>query len=106
MPDKPGSLTECNCSICRRLSGLWAYYRRDEVRVACAPGALSAYVWGDRCIEFYHCTTCGCTTHYESVEKLPDSRVAVNVRGAEPADIEGIPIRRFDGAATWKYIDG
>ena len=66
---------------------------------------MSAYTWGDRTIEFYHCTQCGCLTHYESVEKSPDSRVGVNAR-MMPADfVSALPIKRFDGAKTWKYIE-
>ena len=31
--------------------------------------------------------------------------MAVNCRLAEPEDIAGIPVRRFDGADTWQYLD-
>ena len=65
---------------------------------------MSAYVWGDRTIEFYHCKQCGCTTHYESVEKHADSRVGVNARMLPPDIIAKVTIKKFDGADTWKYI--
>jgi len=65
----------------------------------------TAYLWDDKVIEFYHCNTCGCLTHYESVEKLEGSRIAVNARMMSPDDIAGIRIRTFDGANTWKYLD-
>jgi hypothetical protein len=103
--ERPRSLTACNCSICRRLAALWAYYTREQVRVIAAPGAISAYVWGDRCIEFYHCVTCGFTTHYESVEKAAGSRIAINGRGMPPEEIASMPVRRFDGAVSWRYLD-
>ena len=32
-------------------------------------------------------------------------RVAVNARMMEPAEIEGIRIRHFDGAERWTYLD-
>ena len=101
----PESLTECNCSICRRYGALWAYFTRETAEVECAPDATGAYVWNDRVIEFRHCRTCGCLTHYEDVDRSPDGRVAVNARMLDPAAIEGIPVRRFDGAETWKYLD-
>jgi hypothetical protein len=44
-------------------------------------------------------------TRYESVEKLEDSRIAVNARMMSPDDIAGMRIRTFDGADTWKYLD-
>ncbi len=102
---KPRSLTECTCSICRRYGARWAYCTRKTATVSCDPSTVSAYVWGDKSLEFYHCNTCGCLTHYESVEKLDDSRVAVNARMMSPEDTDGIRIRTFDGAKTWKYLD-
>ena len=44
-------------------------------------------------------------TRYESAEKSDGSRIAVNARMMSPTDIDGIRIRTFDGADTWKYLD-
>ena len=44
-------------------------------------------------------------THYESVKKTRDSRIAVNARNMQPEDIASIRVRKFDGASTWKYLD-
>jgi hypothetical protein len=96
---KPRSVTTCNCSICRRLGVLWAYYTRREARLVASEDAVSAYIWGDKEIEFYHCNTCGCTTHYESVEKGPDSRFAVNARCMPEDAVAGVTVRKFDGAS-------
>lgn len=73
--------------------------------MSCDPAAVSAYSWGDRSLQFFHCKRCGCLTHYESVEKLDTSRIAVNARMMEPSDIADVPVRTFDGAKTWKYLD-
>lgn len=102
---RPRSLTECTCSVCRRYGARWAYCTRSTASVHCDPAKVSAYVWGDKSIEFYHCNNCGCLTHYESVDKLDDSRIAVNARMLPPSDTAGIRIRTFDGAKTWKYLD-
>ena len=103
--EKPSTLTECTCSICHRVGAQWAYYTRDQVRIHATAPVKKAYAWGDRCIEFYHCDTCGCTTHYESVEKDADSRVAINGRMMPRQDTAGIKVRVFDGADTWKLLD-
>ena len=66
---------------------------------------MSAYTWGDKSIEFYHCKSCGCLTHYESVDKSEGSRIAVNARMMGPEDIRDIRLRTFDGADTWKFLD-
>jgi hypothetical protein len=95
----PEVVTECNCSICRRLGARWAHYAREQVRVTSAPGDLGVYLWGDREIEFYHCTRCGCTTHYEFVDKQPGSRLSINTRGMDPDVVANARVRLFDGAS-------
>ncbi len=102
---RPRSLTTCNCSICRRLAALWAYYTRHDARMVSPAGGVSAYVWGDKTIEFYHCVTCGCPTHYESVAKNGDSRFVVNARCLPEDAIAGVRVRTFDGASSWEYVD-
>ncbi len=102
---KPRSVTRCTCSLCRRYGARWAYCSRKTAKVTCQPGAVTAYRWKDESLEFFHCNHCGCLTHYESVEKNDDSRIAVNARMMEPADIADVRIRTFDGANTWKYLE-
>jgi len=75
------------------------------VRITAPPGVLSAYVWGDKTIEFYHCKKCGCVTHYESVNKDGNYRIAVNTRNMKADDTASIRVRMFDGASSWKYLD-
>jgi hypothetical protein len=101
----PDTLTQCTCSICRRYGALWAYRTRKTARIIAGQQSETPYLWNDRVIEFYHCNNCGCMTRYEDVEKLEDSRIAVNARMIAPVDIAGLRIRIFDGAETWKYLD-
>jgi hypothetical protein len=101
----PTELSECNCSLCRRVGGLWAYYPPEAFRLTSGREALVSYIQGDRTISNYHCRTCGCTSHWEG---LPGSgaepggerpRVGVNMRLAEGLDLEAIPLRKVDGAS-------
>lgn len=101
----PKQLTECNCSICRKLGALWAYYTRDQVAFIMAPGATIGYAQGEKTLETHHCRTCGCTTHWASLGPEHPDRVAVNARLFPPEDRAGIPVRQFDGAETWTYLD-
>lgn len=105
IPRKPRSLTNCNCSICRRYGTLWAYYKRTDVRVTAAPGATESYAWGSRALQFVRCATCGCITHWERITPTPTSRTGVNVRNFDPEVIGDVRIRRLDGARTWKYLE-
>ncbi len=101
----PDRLIQCTCSICQRYGSLWGHLTRQDVSVTCSQGAEVSYRWGDRVIEFYHCNTCGCVTHYEGIEKTDSERLSVNFRMAPPAAYEGIEIRVFDGAGTWTFLD-
>ncbi len=103
--DAPEWLTGCNCSICRRYAGLWAHSDSTKVRLKIEEGATLRYVWGDRMIAFHTCKTCGCTSHWSSLEPGEPQRLALNCRLAEPAAIEGIRVRHFDGAKSWTYIE-
>jgi len=54
-----------NCSLCRRLAALWAYYEYGSVRVWGHPEHTEEYIQGDRTLRTVRCKTCGCTTHWE-----------------------------------------
>lgn len=95
----PTEVTRCNCSLCRRYMGLWAYYEPDQVTINYKNPIKSVYLWGDRDIENHRCHYCGCVTHYVTTEKCPVKRIAVNVRMAEPELLERLKIRQVDGAS-------
>jgi len=102
--ERPTQVTECNCSICRRLGTRMAYYRPDQVKLICAPGATIGYVQGDRTLALHHCKVCGCTTHWQSLDPAYD-RMGINSWLLDPAEMVGVRIRKFDGADTWTYPD-
>jgi len=102
---QPESLTQCDCSICRRYGALWAYYDRSEVQVSCAAGTTSAYAWGRETIRFVRCNECGCITHWEPIAAERGSRVGVNARNFDPQLLGPARLRRLDGAVTESYLD-
>ena len=101
----PDFLTDCNCSICRRLGGLWAHAPIEEVTVTGEGDATFGYVWGDRGLAFHTCRTCGCTTHWQNLRPEEYGHMAVNCRLCEPEAIAALRIRHFDGADSWTYLD-
>jgi hypothetical protein len=105
VPRRPRTLTDCNCSICRRYGALWAYYKADTVRVHGASQATDEYAWGDRTLKFVRCAICGCVTHWEPIQRKAESRMGVNARNFAPSVLGPVRIRRLDGASTWKYLD-
>jgi hypothetical protein len=102
---KPRTVTDCNCSICRRYGVLWAYYKARDVRVRGTRGAMSSYLWGERTICFVRCRHCGCVTHWEEARSSASGRVGVNARNFDPGILKSVRIRHLDGALTWKYLD-
>jgi len=102
IPEAPAEVTNCNCSICRRLGTLWGYYKADTVQVLGHPEKTDSYVHGDKTLRVVRCRHCGCTTHWEDLERQPDSRVGVNIRNFEPGVIGEVRIRLLDGADSWK----
>lgn len=100
----PASVTSCNCSICHRYGALWAYYTPDDIHINEVTPS-SVYSWGEKDIEFHHCTICGCVTHYVGVKEYSGTRVAINARMIKQEEISSVPVRYFDGAVSWKYVD-
>lgn len=105
LPSTPEKATDCNCSLCRRLAGLWAYYEFVTVVIEGHPGNTAGYVWGDRTLRTVRCKTCGVATHWEPLEPQPGQKHGVNLRNFEPELLRSVPVRRFDGADTWTFID-
>jgi hypothetical protein len=105
-PETPEKLTSCNCTLCRRVGGLWAYAPKNQIKLNAPEGGTIHYSQGDKTLATVSCKTCGMTTHWEPIQDTaPDARMAVNMRMADPKDIEGVRIRRFDGADTWTFLD-
>jgi hypothetical protein len=98
----PETVTDCNCSICRRYGVLWAYYLPEQVRIG--GSATDIYMWDDKSIEFHRCRNCGCVTHWAAVDKSRD-RMGVNARLMAPDVLAKARVRRLDGADTGKYLD-
>jgi hypothetical protein len=105
IPRQPDTVTNCDCSICRRYGTLWAYYRQDEVTISALEGALESYAWGRKSLRFVRCRTCGCVTHWEPTSRSRGDRVGINARNFEPDQIGAVRIRRLDGAVKEEYLD-
>jgi hypothetical protein len=91
----PATVTECNCSLCRRYGVLWAYYSPSQVTLIPPTPPTATYLWNGRNVAFHHCTNCGCVTHWSSVNPKRD-RMGINARLLEPSILE---------AAERHYLD-
>ena len=105
LAQKPEFLVSCNCSLCHRYGTLWCHFPSEKVTVECEEGATKAYRWGDETIDFHHCTSCGCVTHWSNVEGYENPRTAINARLFDRTEAADIKIRKFDGADSWKFVE-
>lgn len=93
--DSPLEAAECNCSICRRVAGLWHYCPPDRLTVT---GRLDGYVQGDRTLTTWRCVTCGVVSHWTALDPGYD-RLGVNLRLFDPPLWQDLPRRLVDGAS-------
>jgi len=105
VPRGPETLTNCNCSMCRRYGVLWAYYKDAEVKLAAAPDTIDRYAWGKKSQDFIRCKTCGCVMQWKKKTIGPETRTGVNARNFDPEALGAVKILLLDGADTWEYID-
>ncbi|HWF00250.1 MAG TPA: GFA family protein [Caulobacteraceae bacterium] len=104
---EPDHATACNCTLCRRTGGLWAYgYEGEGVAVA---GPVSSYIRADEpdpSLANLFCPSCGNMVAWRGL-KLDDQgrrRMAVNLRLADPDTVAAVPVERFDGLDSWRRL--
>ena len=104
-PRPPETVTDCNCSICRRLGVFWSYYDPAEVVMEAPDSALDAYVRQDSeargDLAFRRCRVCGCVVDWRAVPPLHLNRMRINARLFDPAVLAAAQVRWLDGAA-WR----
>jgi hypothetical protein len=114
LPFAPETATSCNCSLCRRIGGPWAYFEFGSVHIVGHPGHTADYIQGDKSrgsdtadktLRTVRCSHCGCVTHWEPLSGQSGVRHGVHLGNFEPQLLASLTIRKFDGANTWKYLD-
>jgi len=96
----PGSITACNCTLCRRYGALWAYdYENERIAVSGATRCFTRRGKADPALEVHFCPTCGCVLFWRGLRLESDGRrrLAVNIRLAPPDAVADLPIDHFDG---------
>ena len=105
LPSMPETATRCNCSLCRRVGAVWAYFAFGTVVIEGHPERTVDYVQGDRTLRTIRCSTCGVVTHWEPLPPEPGARHGVNLNNFDPKLVESVRVRRFDGADSWSFLD-
>lgn len=103
----PGSITACNCTLCRRYGALWAYdYEGERIAVT---GPVSSYRRpgkADPALEILFCPSCAGVVSWRGLRLEADGRrrMAVNLRLADPVAVGELPIDHFDGLDTFEDL--
>jgi hypothetical protein len=92
----PETVTDCNCSICRRIGVLWAYYTPEQLRLPDAD-TTDIYIWGRKNLEFHRCKVCGVVSHWAHIDRSYH-RIGVNARLMDPAVLAAAQLRHLDAA--------
>ena len=98
--------TICNCTACRRYGVLWAYdYDGHGIHVTAPPDGLTSYIRGNA-LSFNFCKVCGNVVFWRGLKPGKDgrTRIAVNLRLAEPEDVAHVPLLRFDGLRSFEDL--
>jgi hypothetical protein len=105
----PGSITACNCTLCRRYGALWAYdYEGRRIRTWGPSSVYTRPGKADPALEIHFCPTCGCVLCWRGLrlEKDGGRRMAVNIRLAPPEAVADLRIDHFDGLDSFDDLPG
>ncbi|HEX9397794.1 MAG TPA: GFA family protein [Burkholderiales bacterium] len=89
------TVTECNCSLCRRVGALWHGAAQSNLRILTGEAELSLYQFNTMTAKHYFCRHCG--VHPFSRPRLDPDSWAVNVRCVAEVDLSTLQVRQFDG---------
>ena len=97
VPYPPATVTDCNCTLCRRYGVLWAYYNEADVRVFAQPGVIDEYIRGRKEQRFGRCNACGCVMFWQKLVAADGNEMGVNARNFEPNELAAARVEKLDG---------
>lgn len=103
----PGSVTACNCTLCRRYGALWAYdYEGGRIVLNGVTRTFTRVGKADPALEIHFCPTCGCLLAWRGLRLEEDGRrrMAVNIRLADPDAVADLPIDHFEGLESFEDL--
>lgn len=80
------------------------YYPPDRFRLIAGEAELAVYRFPPELVSHYFCRRCGVYPFHSAVEE-PARGYRVNLGCIDEIDAHNLPIRVFDGADTWEFLD-
>jgi hypothetical protein len=90
-------LTTCDCSICVRKNAVMVKVHESRFRLLAGKDSLSEYQFHTRTARHYFCRVCGIYPFHR--KRVTPDHLGINVHCLEGVDLDGIPVRRTNGAA-------
>ena len=98
--DLAAGTNRCNCSICGKLRAWTVIAKPQALRLLAGQDDLSSYEWGAKISKRMFCKHCGVHVFGRGyLEQVGGDFVSVNlaVMDVDPATLETLPVRYFDG---------
>jgi hypothetical protein len=93
------TVSECNCSICRRSGYLHLIVPKLRFRLLQGEDALTAYTFNTGTARHLFCKVCGIKSFY--VPRSHPDGFSVNARCLDPGTVKSMTVRPFDGV-NWE----
>ena len=97
VPHLPDYVNFCDCSLCAKSGGVWAYYDFDELTIEGETHSYRRPDFDEPAIDLHFCPQCATTTHWVTTEHFEGKRSGVNARIFEPDSLSGVEARFPDG---------
>lgn len=97
LSSRPTYVNFCDCTLCAKSGGAWAYFTLDEVETKGKTTVYSRRDYDDPAVEIQFCPNCGTVTHWHLTTNFSADRIGVNIRLFAPAELAGIEARFPDG---------
>src|SRR4249920_2174705 len=89
----------CNCSICQRKGSLMWFVPRENLQLLTPEADAGTYSFNKHLIHHRFCQVCGMHPYGEGTDPKGRAMAAVNIRCLEDIELEGLPVKPFNGRA-------
>ncbi|EYF07280.1 GFA family protein [Chondromyces apiculatus] len=90
--------SRCNCSICTKLNGMWAYVKPDELTLLSSEDTLGTYAWGGKTATRYFCKQCGIHCFGRGhLEEMGGDYASVNMNTLDDLEVSTVKPYFWDG---------
>lgn len=90
----------CNCSICQRKGALMWFVPRAQLQLLTPDANASTYTFNKHVIKHRFCPACGMHPYGEGMDPKGNAMAAINIRCLEGIELDGIPVKHYDGRAV------